>query len=108
MSEDEKELLEEFKKDRLLNIFEQLFKSHRFITFFEKNYTIKDNIDHENKQIETLVIEKPESVGPPLTSGQLVDIKGILKVAGCKHEDKVFEAILKVLGQEETSRIVLA
>ncbi len=93
-------------KDRWIGIFVQLTNSHRFNTFLEDNFIIQDRIDEEKKTIETLVVEKPLAVGPPLSPTQLTELRTLLKIANCTQPEKVFESVLKLLGQEENSLIV--
>jgi len=87
-------------KDRLFAIVWQLFQSHRVCELLKNNITIVDRIDPDSKTIETLVVENPVSVGPPLTSGQVVELQTLLKIAGCKSPDKIFQSVMKIFGQE--------
>lgn len=94
-------------KDRWIGIFVQLANSHRFNKFLEDNYIIQDRIDAEKQTIETLVIERPIAVGPALSSAQLTEMQTLLKLSKCQHPEGVFEALLKLLGQDGPS-IILA
>jgi hypothetical protein len=90
-------------KDRWLNIFIQLTQSQRFLSFIEKNFKIVDSIDHENKRIDTMVIETPVAYGPEL---ELSQIAAIRKAIGKRKDgNKVTEEILKILGNEDAPQI---
>lgn len=93
--------LPEATKNRLLSIFLQSLGIHRVREFFAKNLVIQDRVDPEAKTIDTLVIETPIAVGPPLSSTQLYEIKQALSLFGCKNPDKAFESIMALLGQEK-------
>jgi len=95
-------------KDRWLAIFIQLSKSKRFKHYVLNNFDIIDNIDEETRTIETLVIEKPESVGPSLTSSQVQTMVTILKQYGCSSPTKAFSAIMAALGKGKVASIVPA
>jgi len=90
----------EAQKDYWCEVLLQLTNSHRFNTFVEDNFEIQTFINDEEKTIDTRVIERPVSVGPPLSSGQLQEVRTILSLAGCNHPEAVFTAILKTLGQD--------
>ena len=98
----------EVMKARWLSILIQLTNSARFNKFLEDNYTIGDRIDHENKTIETLVVEKPISVGPPLEMKQFWQIRKAIDLSGTEKVDEVFNAIMKALGQEPPGLVTSA
>jgi hypothetical protein len=89
-------------KERWLGIFIALNNHHRFRKMLEANYIIRDVVDDEAKTIDTQVIEKPTSVGPPLTGKQLWKMRQALQANGCSDIDKAFNDVMKVLGQEDT------
>lgn len=93
-------------KDRWLAIFIQLARSHRFLTFIEKNYAIQDIVNEEERTIETLVVESPLAIGPPLNSTQMIEIQNVIKLSNCTNPDQVFERIMKLLGQESSKLII--
>lgn len=95
-------------KDRWVSILVQLTNSHRFNKFLEDNFVIQDIIDDDTKTIETRVIEKPLSVGPPLTSSQIHAIRKIVKLHGVEDVDAAYNAIMGALGQDDQPSIVLA
>ncbi len=85
---------------RWLSIFIQLASHHRFTEWFQQNYVIQDKVNASEKTIETLIIESPISVGPPLSSTQLYEMQNLLKIVGCSDPDKTFKTLLTLLGQE--------
>lgn len=89
------------KKDYWISIIIQLFNSHRFTKFVESNYLIGNAVNKEDQTIETIVVEKPIAVGPPLSSSQVVEIRQLLKLNECKRAEGTLKAILKLLGQDE-------
>lgn len=93
-------------KERWWSVQKQFLQSHRFLEFLKNNYVIVDEINVEAKTIETLVVENPTSVGPPMSSGQLHEIQTLINMSGCKKPDKVFQRILKILGQDAPSLIL--
>lgn len=88
-------------KERWLGILIQLTNSKRFNEFLENNYEIRDYVDEEAKSIQTLVIEKPQAVGPSLTSSQVAGLMRTLKLYGVREPERALKAIFGVLGQEE-------
>lgn len=103
MSEEEtSKELEEFKKERWLYIFSELSKSERFKHFVEDNFNITDNIDHEKQEITTLIVEKPVSVGPPITNVQKAQMLLILNslVNKLLTPQSAADRIYSLLGQE--------
>lgn len=93
----------DMQKDRWLAILIQLTNSHRFNKFLDDNFLIGDQIDEEAQTIQTLVVEKPIAVGPPLTAGQLTKIRMALSNAGVQEVDELFNKVLAILGQEDNS-----
>ena len=92
-------------KDRWLNIFIQLSDSERFNDFVSRNFKIVDSVNHEEKTIETLVVESPLACGPPLEPEQVIAIR--MALGKIKNAKKIAEKIFKILGQEDISRIEL-
>lgn len=95
------------KKNRWLAIFIQLSRCERFLKFIERNYVIRDKIDHENQTIETQVFENPAAVGPELTTVQIAKIYSLLKMYNTRHPKVVLTEILKTLGQEKSSPTII-
>lgn len=93
-------------KERWWSVQKNFLQSHRFLEFIKNNYVVVDEIDAEAKQINTLLVENPTSVGPPLSSGQLMEIQTLINLSGCKKPDKVFNKILKILGQDAPTLIL--
>jgi hypothetical protein len=98
----------EAMKDRWISILLQLSNSQRFATFVSSNFDIIDQIDDETKTIETYVIEKPTSVGPPLTMNQLWQLRKAIQFSGAKHVNSLFRDVMAVLGQTPPDVIATA
>lgn len=95
--------LTEAQKNRWLNIFIQLSQSPRFSSFINNNYAIVDKVNHEDKSIETMVIESPVACGPELEMAQIAAIrKAVGKV---KNGKEITKKILEILGQEDAPQI---
>lgn len=98
----------EAMKERWLGIFIALNNHQRFRKMLDSNYIIRDVVDDEAKTIDTQVIEKPVSVGPPLTGKQLWKMRQALQANGCVDIDKAFNDVMKVLGQEDAASIIMS
>lgn len=110
-NEPSEELLEESSdavKNRWLDIFIQLSNSSRFTSFIEENFDIIDRVNHEDKEIQTLVIEKPidQDKSFELDSHQKFKIYNILSLTKCPNLQDTYKAILSTLGND--SGIILA
>lgn len=99
-SEEVAKAQQEIARDRYLGIFVKLMQSLRFKNFVESNFDITDRIDHDEKTIETLVIEKPVAVGPKLEPQQIVQIQAAVSGSGAKDAPATVKRILEILGQE--------
>lgn len=106
LSEEEKMEMEAVRKERLLHIFSELYKSKRYADFVDNNFNIVDQIDDENKTITTLVIEKPIAVGPKLSPSQIMRLQSVISSSGAKSTADTLKQILEVLGQE--GNVILA
>jgi len=87
-------------KDRWLCIFIQLIASKRYKAFISANYDIADSINEEEKSIETLVIEKPLAVGPPLSPLQTMNIGKFLVDLKCQDVPSALQKFMAILGQD--------
>jgi hypothetical protein len=95
---------------RWLEIFFQLNNSKRFRAFVNSNYTIQDEINERDRTITTMVIEKPDAVGPPLAARQLIAIGKLLVVSGVKTEDasETIMAFMRILANSPEADITLS
>ena len=93
--------------NRWLEIFFQLNKSVRFKDFVNSNYVIVDDINEEDKEITTLVVENPISTGPSLSSEQIIEIGKVLRFANVKDVANILISILTILGQKNATELIL-
>lgn len=88
---------------RQLEVFAQLMKLPQFIDWMQNNVVIRDEVDHEQKCINTFVIftdgKKIDENGNPIEPEEGEHVPNIVQCPGC---GVTFDANV------ETSRIILA
>lgn len=85
----------------------QLVDSPRFLAFLDSNYSIGIFKDDALKTVEVQVVEKPVVVGPPLSNDQIFKMRVACMQCGIHDDSKLLNRIMKILGQEETSSIIM-
>jgi hypothetical protein len=108
--------IDEFKKkmtpeeiDLQVTAFLLLQQSARFVDFFDKNYELKNDVNHETKTIELLLLEKPPTKEPFLiaddTAAKLSTM--LRQEFTISNPGKAVQRFMDVLnGKEEPSLIV--
>lgn len=96
----------EAKKAFWDSVFFKLTDSDRFLKFVDANYDIGFLKDDDAKTFEITVIEKPVSVGPPLSAEQRFKLHVACMRAGAKEPLVLMGHIFKLLGQEPPSSII--
>jgi len=73
--DDENEGLTQEEKHAMLiqhgELMMRLMESERFVTFIQLNYDIKQRINHEEKTIEQVVIERPQELVQQIIAEQM-------------------------------------
>lgn len=93
-------------KEAYAAVMAELMKSERFLNFLANNFTIQKIVDEDEKSIEIRVIERPTSVGVPLTQIQLKDMYNACSSSGVINTRELMIKLLTILGQETKALIV--